>query len=532
MELNDKLYRAFLEEMNALESFRMEYAAEHPDAPLEREDPDVRRLMEALAFFSARTHLAALRNVVAQRRRVFRQFFPYLLDPLPAMGMLQAAPNGKLSDTVTLPRNAEIAVSDGTRTALFRTLRELRILPLSLGRLTPLVRPDGGLRFLLPASVPYPRNGAVGSLDFFIDYLNDHLGSLRVMDALKHHLTQASVSFEARVDETTRGNPCRVSFGLSEDSFEGTAPLQRERTHFHFPKAELFLALELPEPPRNWQRFTLIFDVDGGWPKGLRLTREVFQLFVTPIENLQRLPAQPVIHDGTKEAWPIRHPDGSGGFELRSVLGVYKTVDGALVPLRPTVLTGGTGTYELGEESRGDGRTVPLLMPHLPEAFETPVTLSVEAEWLQRWFSQRIGQRLSAEPYRHGFQGVQWDVLGGIVPHRDAEIENGADDFTQVLVLQNRRRLGREELVALLHLLGAWSGPYAAVRDGWTDVTTREVPTQTENGSGTKLVYELGFREVAANLRPLVTSFLAHLERVLDAWIPDLPVEVRLAERT
>ena len=53
MEMDEKLYRAFLEQMYELETFRMEYASRHPSAPLDRDDPDVKRLVEALAFFSA-----------------------------------------------------------------------------------------------------------------------------------------------------------------------------------------------------------------------------------------------------------------------------------------------------------------------------------------------------------------------------------------------------------------------------------------------------------------------------------------------
>ena len=47
MQLDDTLYKAFLEELQDLEKFRMSYAALHPAAPLDREDQDVRRLIEA-----------------------------------------------------------------------------------------------------------------------------------------------------------------------------------------------------------------------------------------------------------------------------------------------------------------------------------------------------------------------------------------------------------------------------------------------------------------------------------------------------
>ena len=63
---SDELQKAFLEEMHALDNFRMAYAAEHPSTPLDRDDPDVRRLMEAMAFFTARTRIVGLRNGAVQ----------------------------------------------------------------------------------------------------------------------------------------------------------------------------------------------------------------------------------------------------------------------------------------------------------------------------------------------------------------------------------------------------------------------------------------------------------------------------------
>ena len=47
MQMNEKLYQAFLDEMHELENFRMDYASRHPSASLDRDDPDIKRLVEA-----------------------------------------------------------------------------------------------------------------------------------------------------------------------------------------------------------------------------------------------------------------------------------------------------------------------------------------------------------------------------------------------------------------------------------------------------------------------------------------------------
>src|SRR5262249_14166524 len=145
-----------------------------------------------------------------------------------------------------------------------------------------------------------------------------------------------------------------------------------------------------------------------------------------------------------------------------------------LVPLRPATIAGGLGAYEIDDGS-GDGARGPALLVHLPEALAQPTTVSVDAEWLQPWFSSSIGQRLSIAPYRRALAGVQWELSGEMVPHGEAALGGAVDDFTHILVLQHRSRLGRDDLDALLQILGSvWAGPFAPIRDLIADVSVRE----------------------------------------------------------
>ena len=103
------LEKAFLEELAALERFRVAYTGAYPKTPLSGEDPDVRRLLEGMAMFSARTRLAADRSLHRSILRIFRQHFSYLLGPLPAMAMLRAQPDEKsFVNKVDLPRGSEV----------------------------------------------------------------------------------------------------------------------------------------------------------------------------------------------------------------------------------------------------------------------------------------------------------------------------------------------------------------------------------------------------------------------------------------
>ena len=103
----DILEKAFLAELEALEKFRISYTGIYPNTPLTREDPDIRRLIEALAMFTARTRVAAERNIDQSMLRIFRQHFSYLLDPMPAMVMLSATPTARYVDATELPEGTE-----------------------------------------------------------------------------------------------------------------------------------------------------------------------------------------------------------------------------------------------------------------------------------------------------------------------------------------------------------------------------------------------------------------------------------------
>lgn len=537
MRLDDQLYKAFLDQMRELESFRMLYAAEHPSAPLDREDPDVRRLVEACAFFAARTHEAGIRNIYASRRRLFQQFFPYLLSPLPALGLLQAKPTRQFAERVTLPKDSEIAVSAGAEgTALFRTSRDIEVMPLFLRKVDTLLRPDKGFRVVLSLNAPYPRDDEVGTLRFQIDYLNDFHASLRLHHALREHIQRTSVAFDENVDENTRGIPCELKFeaAQSDESEEYTHPLLRERLFFHFPQVEMFVSVSVPPPPRNWWGFKIMLDLDSGWPRNLRLNQDIFKLNVVPITNLHRALGRPIKHTGTREKHAIHHLEPDKHFELHSVVGVFRVEKNGMLPLRPGILGGGTGSFELEETTEDEGRRRHWLMLHFPEAFEEPKTISIDALWMQPWFSQLLAQRLTARPYGRNITGLKWELLGSMTPHSESRLGQEMEAFMHLFALQNKSLMNADDLVILLQTMGSvWKGQFSGLRDALKDVSIDQVPDQREGPScSLKLVYYLRFKELDPDIMPLLQSFTTHITRVLDAWIPEARVEARVDRRS
>lgn len=536
MRLDERLYKAFLEELDNLENFRISYTGTHPYVPLDRDDPDVQRLTEALAFFAARTRVAAVDHVFALQRRLFSQYFPFLISPLPAMGILLAKPTGQFVESLVLPAGTEFVVTPQKGgSAFFTTLRELRITPLTLADVKMVLLPGRGFRLLLHFRAPYQRNDEVDWLSLHINHLNDYLASLFVFRSLRECLKGVMVVFEDEVTELSRGPSCEAVFGSALLEPEGVTeetphPIQRERQFFHFPHQDLFLNVRVPKPPRNWQRFTLCLDLSPRWPRNLVLNRDIFQLLAVPVINCRRSMAEPIVCDGTQEGYSIRHANQEFGFRLYSVLGVYEVMKNRMEPLQPGILAGGTGTYEIENGGEGQKGRKPRLNLHFPEAFLGPRTVAVDAIWVQPWFSDRLRQRHQIVPYSRSAAGIRWEWLGDTVPQVDNGYLDDMEGIVQLITLTNKASLNFADLRELLTSMGIGKQPpFQRAMQNVVGLRVEEAPHQRGTGQGLlKHVYILLVKSLDATILPLMEVFSEHVGRVLDAWIPDVSVEVRL----
>ncbi len=534
--MNEKLYRSFLEEIQDLESFRMEYAARHPSASLDRDDPDVKRLVEALAFFAARTHTAGMNNIVSSRLRIFQQFFPFLLCPLPVMGMIQAVSTGRFSETTILPRGSKILVSPGRgeKNAVFRTMKDLRILPVSITDTKFLLLPNKGFRLLICIESMYERTDDIGRVSLNIDHLNNYQASLLISHALKNHLTKTSVVFDKDADEDSKGISCNIIFGNDPEQSRiekrEMHPLQQSRFFFQFPQQDLFITIDVPGIKKAWKKFTICIDLDDKWPGKIVINKDIFRLHAVPMENLTRESAMPFIYDGTKENFLIRHPELGQGYELQSVKGVYKIKDGTMVPLKPGIISGGEGSYEIEQKTDKSGKTQYRVNLHYSEAFIDPATIVVDALWYQPEFSKIISGQLKALPYTRDIAGVNWELCEAIVPHKENDFQENMDGFMHLLTLKNKSILNYDDITALLQMLGSiWKGEFKPVKDLFHGVRVEHVPSGNENVKGLlKFIYHLQFRECEAGMMPLIMIFTKQIGYILDSWISEAVIETRM----
>ena len=528
MRLDEALYKLFLDEMDALDAFRVAYRERNQGAPLDREDPDVRRLIEAMAFFSARTRHSSEKHSSVTRRRMFEQFFSYLMSPLPAMAVIQAVPTGVLADAVTFPKGAEMLIRpDGGGAGLFQTVHSMKILPIELASMRSRQIAEGVVRLSLKIRTSFLRNDTIGRISFMINHINDFDASLSLHSILKKYVRRTSVIFESRSGEPGPEVPCGVTFGFPQDEADVMHPLERERIFFHFPWQDLYMNVDIPQPSRGWKEFTIQLDLAPGWPKETQFSKEIFHLFAVPVINLRKDSARPIVCDGTSEFYPIQHPDMEKGFEVHSIQGVFEVTKSGLDPIEPGLMSDTSPSWEVETHTDMKGKKHHRLNIRYPKAFEEARTLSVEARWVQPWFTKALSQRLDAVPFNRSSIGINWRFAIDPIGHEDSALQDKLDVFLRFLTMTNQKTLDREDLLDILNAIGITPrNRFGPVLPLLADVRTDSSARKGEGGGVLVDRYILQFHKHPPELEPLVDVFVAHVHSILEAWIVGVKIEV------
>ncbi|MBK9646225.1 MAG: type VI secretion system baseplate subunit TssF [Deltaproteobacteria bacterium] len=493
-----------------------EYLTIYPQAPFDPADAETRYLLEALAWFSASSRAKAVEGQRGFYRRLFAQYFPTLLQPLPAAGLLEVAPTGQLAERVELPEGTEITLAaEGQGEAQFRTMAPLIVEPVWLERVDQRPLPDGGtlVRLHLRAAAP------VAALHLQLNHLGDTLASARLFDELSRHMRGARVGAALNnpndgeaVQHTLGGGPLRGALTQPET----TDPLDVARWRLHFPERWSVLHLTLPE--RRVGSFCVSLNMGAAWEPDPWLAPRSFRLFVVPIENSQRAASAPIRCDGHRTAWPILPP--RPGLSLVSVRGVYEVADAGLLPILPSALPGEGGTWELEPPSS--------LHLHLPDAFLRPRTISVDGLWHEPSFASALAGPLSPRLHRRAMPAVRLSMMAPPLPPRALDRVDDGLALLQVLSLRTRGALSLADLRGLLRLLGGLDGGPSREVFEHLDALHCEESVSGEGG-GLTLVrrYTLSFPRLGRDAAFRVRAASAVIGEILSAWASQGRVTVR-----
>ncbi|HLL06844.1 MAG TPA: hypothetical protein VK539_40090, partial [Myxococcaceae bacterium] len=407
----------------------------------------------------------------------------------------------------------------------------LRILPISMAGSEVVRLVDGRFRLILRFESSFPRRDPVGLFSLHVRHLDEYRPSLAVFHALRKQLTQVSVVYDAQADDNSQGLPCEFTFDTpaeADDSSGYEHPLQRVRGFFQQPEQGLFLHVSVPSNRKEWTRFSLCLDLDKSWTVGRSPHPDILHPFVVPVENLRAEPAQPIVADGTRSEYPIRGMTAGRDLQMHSVTGVFVLGKTGRLPMRPAFLPGEGPSYELDEGLDEDMRPRNSLLVRLPEAFNEPQKLLVEALWFQPQFvSEAVGRVSVSTPSRH-VEGLGWQVVGRLESHRESALRDDVAGLTRLLAWKVKSTLDRNELAALLTYLGTPAEePFRRVIPWLRELKATVAPDGALRGSGLLHVYELVLEPFDSAAEPLVACFLEQVQQLLEAWNGEAAVVLR-----
>lgn len=527
---DERFKQSWLAELREIESFRRRYYSENRMAQLDREDPDVRRLLEALCFSAVRTRQVTLANLWSTWRRLLGSYFDFLLRPLPAMAIVQARPTPRMTETAVIPKGTELRLTtqDGF-IGTFTTLGELRLVPLTLDRCE--VVPRGpAFRLVITLVAQFPRTDPLGLLRLHVHYLDDYLAALQVHHNLRRHLERAVVIYDSD-GAGAAGTPCEVTFGsFFDEPHEAPSdnPLEQVRGFFHFPEQEHAINVRVPAPLRPYTRVALCFDLDADWPRDPPIFRHVFWPFTVPVQNLRRIESKPIVCDGSKDSYPIRYMHVDSSFALQQIRGVYWLQEKGLVPLPAAELSEVEPSYEAEQwPGHGEEASQHSLLIRLPASLAKPLTVVADAMWYQPEFADHASGPLRISLPGRSVLGLEWQVVGSVRRHLVSPLRHSADQLLHLLSLKMKPVLGREELGALLEMFGSiGAGPYQTLPSRLRDLAVEVTPDATLQGTSLCHVYHAQLLAWELGEAPLIWSFLTQLRRLLDAWDYEARVEL------
>jgi type VI secretion system protein ImpG len=536
MPADPSFYDDFLAELKAVDDF---LAYRSGDASqVAREDPDVRRLMESIAFFSARTRQAASDQLRTSVMSLARGHLDDFLSPQPARGLVQATPSGLVTDTALLPAGTMLRVTtqEGDL-GLFSTMTDVTLRPLQIDLAELGLRPGGGFRIVLRVRARREVVDMPEPLAIHLSYLGDYHASLRFQYRLRRHLIAGGVSvvYDAVPDPTRQGAACEVRFGSAPPAraaLGSGSPIEALRRFLHFPAKELAMGVALPRPATPWRQAWLCFDLDEQWPAELVVNKDVFRLFVLPVENLVRDAGLPIKCDGTRTRYPIAPARVDLGLALHSVTGVFQKLPAGPEPLLPVQLASSESSYDVEHVADGAGGLSPRLVLRLPDAFLAPRVVSVDACWYQPAFDRVAVGKLDVRLQTRHVHGVELRVLGSLIPHRESALWRDPAAMMQVLSRRVSRTLGRRDLISVMTQLGADADSYhAGVDADLLHLEAREEPAELGRGGGIRYVYQITVDNVDDDRLGLIVDYLRCVETLLDAWSAT-PVRLEVHRRT
>ena len=362
--MRDELLLYYERELNYLRQLGSEFAEKYPKIasrlilePDKCEDPHVERLLEGFAFLAARVHLKIDDEFPEITEALLSILYPHYIRPTPSMSIVEMHLDAEQSGMVApqkIPRGAVLNSRPvGGVPCQFRTCFETTVWPLRVtaGEWTSpdrLAQPVKSLEAAAAIRLEFqgPQDAIMAQMG--LDTLRIHLSAeANIAHTLYELLCANTVQILVRDPASSRVRPLTLpaenlrpaGFGEAEAtlpyprrSFPGYRLLQE---YFTFP--EKFFFLDVTGLGAAWangfkNRFELIFllstfeQSERRQVLELGVSAKTFRINATPIVNLYKQTAEPILLDQRKYEYPVipdvRRPHATEVFSVDEVVSI------------------------------------------------------------------------------------------------------------------------------------------------------------------------------------------------------------------
>lgn len=334
----DKYFR---EELAFLREQGQEFTEIHPQLSRflhgRTMDPDVERLLEGFAFLTARLREKVEDEFPELTHSMINMLWPNYLRPIPSMSILAFTPDKSVSEKQVIAKGTKVDSKPvfGTK-CHFQTCREVKLYPLGLNDVK-----AQHTREATTIDLELELQGDINVGSSLLDSLRFYLGGDKYSSQmlylwLNHYLDKVSIDVNGTEFPLAPGNFKTVGFD-SEDAllpyptnvYEGYRILQE---YLSFSEAFHFFdltGLDKAIPKSVTGQFTLKLHFAKTLPVDVRVTKENFQLYCTPIINLFEHDADPISLTGRQSEYRVlpssRKPSHYEVFNIESVSGWQDT---------------------------------------------------------------------------------------------------------------------------------------------------------------------------------------------------------------
>jgi type VI secretion system protein ImpG len=515
----------FDEELAFLATVQSRFLHLHQQVPVAFNDPDVKRLIEAMAAFMAKGRIAGTTQIDQLHQRVFQQLLPYIASPISSMGLVQTN-SQYITETTQLNQGAAFNVtSDDDDKAEYVSTHGMPLRPITITKLgldaNTAGRMNSQLNIVLNSSNGMP--GHLQHLPLYLDVNNNYAATRQFIKLLSSKLVSVRAvfdhQFEAVAGDFSFG-ACQplepenipLNFAIEHQSC-GLHPIDKIRRFFQLPQQENYLNLYFADSPQYWQTCKLQLHFESPWTSRIKPSASFIKLGMVCVENVLKEFAESFNFDATRSASTLRPPSTSPDMKLLKCLGVYQGAIKERQLLCPGILKSGNAAYELHLQ----GCALPLIDIQLSEAFTKPVKISIEALWHQPDFSAHLWKELKVRTSHLAIQKLSCEIYSAPVPHLPMS-DNAPHSLLELSLLKNKDVLSLEEILFILDSLGSvFNREFKIIK-----------PLLTELHVLAPNHYGFVVNDTNPQTTALLECFMAKLAQLLTLWLPAGPIQVSM----